>query len=516
MSIFTQVAMRKVKSSLIDLSHDVKFSFNMGELIPTCIIDVLPGDKFELGQSNLIRMAPMLAPLMHKVNVTMHYWFVPNRLLWPNWETFITGDTDNVPPFLLDNHLIQQGNLGDYLGVPVDVGTGNMQCSAFPLAAYYKIWDDCYRDQNLQTEVGIELTDGRNNGLEALMRQDPRKRAWMHDYFTSALPWAQKGDAVSLPLTNSQDVDVDIRPGNTNPAKLRKASDQTDAAAGANLQTSNPGSFLNDGTDNLQLDPQGSLKVDINAEAVDINTLREAFSLQRWLERNARGGTRYIESMLAHFGVRSSDKRLQRPELIGGHFSPMTISEVLSTAETLNTSNQVTNPVGEFSGHGISVGRGNKYTYRAEEHGWIMGIINVQPKTAYQQGLPRMYDRRDRLDYFWPDFQDLGEQAILNQEIWAGNLADSTNRETFGYIPRYAEYKYMPDRVAGEMRTNLDFWTLARKFSSLPALNEAFIQCEPSRRIFATTDPNVDTLYAHVKNDVKAIRKMKKHAKPMW
>jgi hypothetical protein len=237
------------------------------------------------------------------------------------------------------------------------------------------------------------------------------------------------------------------------------------------------------------------------AEAATINTLRRAFALQRWLELNARSGTRYIESILANFGVQSSDGRLNRPEYIGGSKQKMTISEVLSTAQTIDqASNDV--PIGQMAGHGISVGGGNTFNYTAEEHGWIIGIINVQPKTAYSQGLPKKFSRvLDRLDYYWPSFANIGEQAILNQEVYCDNGETIQDLEsTFGYIPRYAEYKYENNRVSGEMRDTLNYWHMGREFVSAPVLNDSFIWCDPTTRIFA--DESGAQIFAHIFNNI--------------
>lgn len=243
-----------------------------------------------------------------------------------------------------------------------------------------------------------------------------------------------------------------------------------------------------------------------SVESQDINSLRRAFKLQEWLERNARGGTRYIENILTHFGVKSSDARLQRPEYLGGSRGNMVISEVLSTADTENS------PVGQMAGHGISMTAGNEFSYYCEEHGWIIGIINVQPVTAYQQGLHKSLNRNDRLEYYWPSFANIGEQEVKRSELY---VSDQDNDVTFGYIPRYAEYKYMNSRVAGEMRGNLSFWHLGRIFDQPPVLNQEFIESNPSTRIFAVEDQNVDHIYAHIFNNVKAQRKMPVFGTPM-
>lgn len=510
-NIFKKVAMKKIGSSKFDLSHDLKLSFNMGDLIPTCAIDCMPGDRFRISVENMLRFAPLVSPVMHRVNVTTHYFFVPNRILWPEWEKWITGEIDATPPRITGLQGIDVGSLGDYMGLPTDMASSTgVFASAFPFAAYNKIFDEYYRDENLVDETFVELVAGTNSAYQTnVAYAPPLKRAWSHDYFTSCLPWAQKGDEVTLPLTNADQIDVTLKGvGNTpDPVAILKRSDH--AAATSNPVVSSSGDmYVN--TDEVVLDPQGSLQVDVNEESVSINTLRNAFRLQEWLERNARGGTRYIENIYTQFEVRSSDKRLQRPEYIGGSKQKMLISEVLSTAQTVDqSSNDV--PIGQMAGHGVSVGGGNYFDYYCEEHGWIIGIINVQPTTAYQQGIEKKFMRTDRFDYAWPVFANIGEQEVSNLEVYAAGL----DTGTFGYVPRYSEYRFMNSRVAGEMRDTLDFWHMGRIFSSLPALNSDFIECDTDdidQRVFA--DPTTDTIIGHIFNNITAIRKLPKYGIP--
>ncbi|WNK13699.1 MAG: major capsid protein [Microvirus sp.] len=512
-NIFTQVAMSKPGQSTFNLNHDVKFSMDMGKLVPVNLQEVLPGDSFRLSFANMIRFAPMISPVMHRVRVRTDYFFVPNRILWAGWEDFITGNLDaSANPMATialgqtqSDSAFQLNSLGDYLGyptVPDDIQVDVMRFNALPLAAYWKIYDDYYRDQNLQIErfVPLEYDDNSPQYGADSTRATLAFRAWPHDYFTSALPFAQKGDVVQVPLTATQDIPVNL---NVGALQNWVRSDLTQAATGSLAETL--GHTKDPSTaEDIWLDPSGTYTVDVQGQAADINSLRRAIKLQEWLERNARGGTRYTESIMAHFGTRSSDARLQRPELIGSHLQNVTISEVLSTAQEVQSA-PTDIPVGYMAGHGISVGGGKSMHYYAEEHGWIMGIISVLPDTAYQQGVPRHLSRVDPLDYAWPTFANLGEQEIKVKELYAG-AADPD--ATFGYIQRYAEYKYCASRVAGEFRDNLSFWHMGRIFDNEPVLNSQFISADPTTRIFAVQSGDAAKLYCHTYNMVSVRRKL--------
>jgi hypothetical protein len=340
----------------------------------------------------------------------------------------------------------------------------------------------------------------------------PLLRAWNHDYFTSALPFAQKGDEVELPLLQDQKVDVTLKPAPNNAARAVLASSGNQTGVTSNLSTNNVGNIQQSSND-MVIDPNGSLEVDVTDEATTINTLRRAFRLQEWLEKNARGGSRYIESIKAHFGINSSDKRLNRPEYIGGSKGRMTISEVLTSVAGVGEVVNTVEPAGTMKGHGVSVAGGNKFSYKAEEHGFIIGIVNVQPKSAYQQGLHRMFSRFDKLDYAWPTFANIGEQAILNKELYV-NTTNEIQEQVFGYIPRYSEYRYINNRVAGDFKGNLDFWHFGRIFGNLPTLNEDFIECDPTERPFSVLNNEDHKILAHVFNNVHALRKLPKFAVP--
>lgn len=497
-NLFNSIKLNAPKKNSFDLSHDVKLSASMGNLTPILTLECVPGDKFNLSCESLIRFAPLVAPVMHRMDVTMHYFFVPNRIVWNNWEKFITdADSGIVAPYMVVNPLLTaaESKFMDYMGIPPLPGGGfNANVNALPFAAYQMIYNEYYRDQNLITEVPFALTDGSNSTNAELLKM--RQRAWEHDYFTASLPFAQKGSAVDIPLgtlsTSYQKIVGTDNLGGSDPIATTTAAIYDVPAAPAPLV---PGLWAPG--QNVDVDP------------TTINDLRRAFRLQEWLEKNARGGTRYIESILSHFGVRSSDKRLQRPEYITGVKSPVIISEVLNT-----TGEDGGLPQGNMAGHGISVSSGRAGSYFCEEHGYIIGIMSIMPKTAYQQGIPRTYLKADTLDFYFPSFANIGEQEVKLQELYAYSANAGT---TFGYVPRYAEYKYMPSRVAGDFRTTLDFWHLGRIFASEPALNQTFVECIPENttRIFAVED-GTDPLYCHVYNKIQAIRPMPKFGTPSF
>jgi hypothetical protein len=507
-NLFNSVKMTKPQKNVFDLTHDVKLSANMGELTPILTMECVPGDKFDLSCESMIRFAPMIAPVMHRMDVTMHYFFVPNRILWDNWEKFITDANSGIVAPYFNSAIFEDRfktsaptaqQLADYLGVPPPPDSSTIaQINMLPFAAYQAIYNEYYRDQNLVAPVNYKLIDGEQTGGFTRVNQlcSLRKRAWEHDYFTSSLPFAQKGPAVDIPLGSvSGEAEVFVN----------------NASAGTLLDGTPYDINVDNNTSSL---PIGANQLFASADSMEvqpttINELRRAFRLQEWLEKNARGGTRYIENILAHFGVKSSDARLQRPEYITGVKSPVVVSEVLQTGQSDTT------PQGNLAGHGISVASGRSGSYYCEEHGYIIGIMSVMPKTAYQQGIPKTFLKNDPLEYFWPSFAHIGEQEVQLQELYAYT---SNAQDTFGYVPRYAEYKYMPSRVAGDFRTTLDYWHLGRIFASEPALNQEFIQCTPeaTSRIFAVEDPDAQKLYCHVLNKIKAVRPMPKYGTPTF
>jgi len=479
-------------------------SMNMGLIYPTLLQETLPGDSFRVNSEVMMRLSPMIAPMLHRVNVYMHYFFVPLRLVWSEWESFITGgeDGDEFPtsPFIYidseNSAYFGKKTLADYMGLPIPPATvtQGFKVSALPFRAYQTIWDEYFRDQNLANKSTFTTGSGEITDLAEIARLTTiRKRAWEKDYFTSALPWSQRSqDEVELP--------TDIR---------YKPSSEAELALGGSPGT---GAVNINGADVLTDHTGAEIHIDnIESLGITINDLRRSNKLQEWLERQARGGARLTETILSHFGVRSSDQRLQRPEYLGGGRTPLTISEVLQNSTSGYESSPTSlTPQGNMAGHGIAVGNSNRFKRRFEEHGYVMGLMSVLPKTAYQDGIHKMWTREDKFDYYWPEFAHLGEQEVLNQEIYAdfNEASPGQGQDTFGYQSRGAEYKYGVSTVHGDFRDDLAFWHMGRQFTSKPALNASFVESDPTTRIFAITDEEEDKIYAQVYNSISALRPM--------
>lgn len=503
MKLFSSIANKSPKKNKFDLSSENKLSMKIGDLVPILVKEILPGDSWQVTSEIMMRLSPMIAPVMHRMNVYTHYFFVPNRILWDEWEDFITGGEDGtslpVPPQYqtdeITQPILQEKKLSDYLGFPTLVAAEpvNILFSALPFRAYQTIFNEYYRDQNLTDKIEVLKTGGLQPSADLVSHMGVmRQRAWEKDYFTSALPWTQRGPEVTIPINTTVDTVIDKATG-------------VGALGNPNLGTSSPsGTLVNSANVLQELELQGD-----GAQAT-INDLRRSVRLQEWLEKNARGGARYIEQLLSHWGRAPQDARLQRPEYLGGGKQPVTISEVLATV------GGETAPQGEMAGHGISVGNTNGFKKTFDEHGYVIGICSVLPTTAYYQGIPKHFQRVDKLDYAWPEFAQLGEQEIKNREIFFDGNNAGTN--TFGYTPRYSEYKYGISEVHGEFKSSLDFWHMGRKFASLPALNTAFVTVDPDdpelKRIFAVTDAATDDLYVQIYHDISALRALPYYGTP--
>jgi len=482
-----------MKRNKFSLSNTKLLSCDLGELVPINIHEVLPGDSIQQATSALVRCSPLLAPVMHPVHVTIHKWFVPLRLIWEDWEDFITGGPDGLNASVYPTITfgggsgVASGSLADYLGVVP--GVNNIEVSALPFRAYAMIWNEWYRDQDLQTELVIDETSGADTTTSTVLQNG----CWEKDYFTSSRPWEQKGASVTVPLgTTAPVLGIGIKsPGTFDDGSqtIRESDGATDSYTFTRdfdttlvmKGTANPG--------------YPAVFADLSAaSAVTVNVLREALALQRYEEARARFGSRYSE-YLRYLGVTSSDARLQRPEYLGGGRQTIQFSEILQTAEG-------TNPVGELRGHGVNVTRTNRYRRYFEEHGYCITLMCVRPKTIYASGLARHFNRRVKEDFWQKELQHIGQQEVLNKEVYA---AHASPNGVFGYQDRYDEYRRAESSIAGEFReSTLNYWHFARIFGSTPALNSDFVKSVPTERTFAV--PGKDVLWVMARNSVQARR----------
>lgn len=512
---FSQVPNVTIGRSKFNRSHVLKTTFDEGQLIPIFVDEVLPGDSFNLKVTTFTRMATPIFPVMDNLYLETFFFFVPMRLVWDNFQKFMgeqenPGDsTDYLIP-TRSSSIVSVGTIQDYMGIPVNV---SVSYNVLPFRAYWLIWNEWFRDENLQNSVPVYKGDsgfvwspeGSVNGFDWGSCAPRGKR---YDYFTSCLPWPQKGPGVELPLGTTAPVNI----SSDGAMKFSLGSFVTglqpstlyggDSMPQSFLPFKNfpetvgrPASYLSglQGTADLS-----------SATAVTINSLRQAFQLQRYYEKDARGGTRYIEKIKSHFGVTSPDARLQRPEYLGGHSDRININPVVQTSSTDSTS-----PQGNLSAFGVSGARYHGFSKSFVEHGYIIGLANVRADLTYQQGLNRMWSRKTVLDFYWPSFAHLGEQAVLNKEIY--NQGNSKDDEVFGYQERYGEYRYKPSMITGKFRStysqSLDAWHFSQKFENLPTLSNQFIQDHPpiSRCLAVPSEPHflMDAFF-----DLKCVRPM--------
>ena len=489
-------------SFAIETSH--KTTFDAGYLVPVYVDEVLPGDTFNLKMTAFARLSTPLFPVMDNLHLDSFFFFVPNRLIWENWQKFM-GEQNN-PGDSID-YLVPQtasptggyltNSLQDYMGLPTvnQIGAAaTIWHSALHLRAYNLIWNQWFRDQNLQDSVPVPMDDGPDDYSDfTLLRRGKR-----HDYFTSALPWPQKGDPVSIPLgTTAPVISNGEAPYFRSPgayAQIVKNTDWGNAFRPGGDTSSDPLAnnsplLWGSSTSSAGLAATGLIADLSDATAATINALRESFQVQRLLERDARGGTRYTEIIRSHFGVISPDARLQRPEYLGGGSTPIIINPVAQTSGTGLTGG--TSPLGNLAGVGTALASNHGFTQSFTEHGVIIGMVSIRADLNYQQGLRRMWNRKTRYDFYFPVFAHLGEQEVLNKEIYA--TGTSTDDQVFGYQERWAEYRYHPSQITGYFRstapTTLDAWHLAQKFTALPTLSDSFIEDRPPvNRVVAIGD----------------------------
>lgn len=539
-----------IKRSTFPLNHTHKTTFNTGELVPILVQEILPGDTFKVNTNYVVRMTTPIKPVMDNAYMDIYFFYVPNRLVWDHWKEFMGENTEGawdddeteyqIPtrmvtpeqssPSHVDDTTYKKGSVADHMGLPINTG---MEVNVLPFRAYTLIYNEWFRDQNMQAPILIPKGDGDKvigqTSTTAYDGYNLLKVNKFHDYLTSALPEPQKGDPVTigmsgeapvltsdskntkLPTTalkwinvNNQNEALDgfIAPqetlGTVSTYNVRMGTSTTNTAAGVVLPTYE---------DNIRIAPS-NLYADLSeATAVTINQLRQAVQTQKFLERDARCGTRYIEIIKGHFGVTSPDARQQRPEYLGGRRVPINVSQVLQTSESSDTS-----PQGNTAAFSLTGGTNIGFTKSFTEHGYIIGLACIRTQHSYQQGINRMWSRKRRFDFYWPEFGHLGEQAILNKEIYANGT--STDDEVFGYQERYGEYRYCPNTISGEFRStyaqSLDIWHYGDNYASQPYLSDEWLQ-EPVTnvdRTLAVQSTVSDQFLADFYFQIKATRPM--------
>lgn len=543
MKQFDSVPVKVPAQNSFDLSHDVKSSYNFDYLYPFLCQPVYPSDTFNARAEVFMRCMPLLAPVMHNVDVHVWFFFVPMRLLWnenrkKDWKTFITGGEDGLQNPVLPYttyydmanagpEFVQHGSLLDHLGfTSVDkdaevLSAARERICSLPLRAYQLIYNEYYRNQNVQNEVEFSFDEGAetDDSLSELLVL--RRKCWEKDYFTSCLPFAQRGEAVRLPIDFDTSVSERVNaPVTVNSGRLVGS----DVSYGIINNDGFP--YIDDlsGAQTSALALEGTAVIDAGQIAFTglsvgtINDFRYCLRLQQWLENNARCGSRYIEQLLAHFGVVSSDARLQRPELLGGGKIPLIFTDVEQTSYGEGSSSDV---LGDLGGKGTIFGKTDGFRKYFEEHGILMGILSIVPRTSYSQGLPRVWTAFDKTDWYFPEFAHLGEQAVLNKEVYYDPTVvqsiDNPNDGVFGYQGRFTELRYVPSSVHGEMKSDLSYWHFGRIFNSQPKLNASFVEAHTRADAFALTDiteSGYDPFVAQIHVDLKAVRPLPEYAVP--
>lgn len=531
---FTSVKLKKPQRSQFDLSHFKRTSTRMGRLTPVLCVEAVPGDTFTGSAEILLRLAPLLAPIYDEIHLFVHFFFVPNRIQWEEWEIFITGgrlgveaapEEQPVPPYMAslgyyltnNNSEFLKSTLWDYMGCPIlpdlpgytAASYNDLHIDMLPFLAYQRIWFDYYRDRNYTAddyfqnglnEFSFPVLSGSMSDSEVIKNLQLRIRSYMPDYFTSALPFTQRGSEVLMPLAGTGSVTYLTQ-------SLADWGDGTNPNALGPLSVRTVDKKILD-EDDHQMRIENIDEVLFDASSVSINDFRTAYAMQVWLERNAVAGSRYTESNQAHFGVRAQDSRLQRAEYIGGGRIPVKISEIVSTAYSDDGTGVV--PLANLAGHGQTYGNTNRFHYFCPEHGFIIGIASIMNPPSYHQGFPRMFfQRRYFLDYPWPTFAKLGEQEVFKVELYASaaNLIEAPTRPLFGYQSRYADWKFVANTNHGDFHDTLLFWTLTREFGSNPTLGNTFVEFDGNtqNRIFAVNGTG-DNFWMYVHNSLTVVR----------
>lgn len=475
--LFSQVPKAQIPRSRFNRSHGYKTTFDAGYLVPIFVDEVLPGDTFNLNATLFARVATLISPIMDNMYIDTFWFYVPERLVFANFQKML-GEQENpddstdfiFPTLKCPTNGFEVGSLADYFGLPT--GIKNLEVRAEPFRCYNLIYNEWFRDENLQDSVPFTKADN-----DVITNYNLLRRGKRHDYFTSALPWPQKGPGVELPFGGTANI---IPDGNLFfDVNSRSNLPVGSVAVGTNSGVATDFRYVATPTTNnlYPFSYKSGLKADLtSATSVTINQFREAFQVQKWYERAARGGTRYTEILRSFFGVESPDARLQRPEYLGGSSNMIDVNVVPQTSPT----NDVT-PQANLAAFATASNNRGGFTKSFVEHGWIIGLVNVRADLTYQQGINRMWSRSTKFDLYWPVFAHLGEQEVLNKEIYAQGSADDD--KVFGYQERYAEYRYFPSQITGKFRSTyaqtLDTWHLAQKFDQLPVLNEEFIQDNP-------------------------------------
>lgn len=519
--------------------HSVKLSFNVGDVIPFYVDEVLPGDTFQVKTSMVARLQTLLTPMMDNLYLDTYFYFVPNRIVWQHWRELMGENTQSawiptveysVPQVSAPPGGWSIGSIADYMGIPT--GVPRLFVNALPFRAYALIMNEWFRDENLSDPLNIPVDDatlGGSNGTnyitDVVKGGMPFKAAKFHDYFTSALPAPQKGPDVTIPVSGGSNYPVqtlskDIPGSPTVPLRVKTFDEMPYNVIGINKSTApEPGSvWASQNTTSGNADffvPTNLWAInDGSVSAATINQLRMAFQVQKLYEKDARGGTRYIEILKSHFGVTSPDARLQRPEYLGGNRIPVNINQVVQNSATQTDGT----PLGDTAAFSVTTDVHGDFIKSFVEHGFVIGVMVARYDHTYQQGLERFWSRKDRLDYYFPVFANIGEQPILNKEIYAQGTAQDD--EVFGYQEAWADYRYKPSRVAGEMRskapTSLDVWHLADEYTTLPKLSDAWIREDKTNvdRVLAVTSSVSNQMFADLYIQCKATRPMPVYSIP--